>query len=103
MRCIKCGKETQDNHVFCESCLVVMDHYPVKPDAAIHLPNRQEVTATKKTTQKKKALSPEEQVLRLKKANRRLHLWFWILLLLLIASLGGAAYLAYRAGLFPFL
>ena len=103
MRCIKCGKETQDNHVFCESCLVVMDKYPVKPDTAIHLPNRQEGAVTKKPPSKKKALPPEEQLLRLKKANRRLHLWFWILLLLLLACLGGSAYLAYRAGLLPFL
>ena len=103
MRCIKCGKETLDNHVFCESCQVAMDHYPVKPDAAIHLPNRQEETVTKKAPLKKKVLSPEEQIQRLKKANRSLHLWFWILLLLLLASLSLVIYLAHSAGILPLL
>lgn len=100
MRCIKCGKDTQDNHVFCESCLTVMDAYPVKPDTAIHLPNRQE-TAVKKAAPRKRVLTPEEQMERLKKAHRRLRWYFLILLLLFIASLAAVAYFANRAGLLP--
>ena len=99
-RCIKCGKETQEGHVFCEDCLAVMDAYPVKPDAAIHLPNRQEA-APKKAVPRKRVLTPEEQVERLKKANRRLRWYFLLLLLLFAASLAAVAYLAYRAGLLP--
>jgi len=98
-RCIKCGKETQDGHIFCESCLTVMDAYPVKPDTAIHLPDRQE--APKKAVPRKRVLTPEEQVERLKKANRRLRLYFLLLLLLFAASLAAVAYLTFRAGLLP--
>ena len=40
MNCLKCGKEINDGQVFCANCLQAMEQYPVKPDAAIHLPNR---------------------------------------------------------------
>lgn len=75
MHCMKCGKETQGDQVFCERCLQVMDTYPVKPDAAIQLPNRNPQPAAKKANHRKRALPPEEQIEQLKKANRRL---FWV-------------------------
>ena len=40
MTCMKCGVEIPENQVFCDSCLSVMNRYPVKPDAHIHLPKR---------------------------------------------------------------
>jgi len=83
MQCIKCGKETQENQVFCESCLQVMDAYPVKPDTAIHLPNRANQPSSKKSA-RKKALPLEEQVANMKKSIRRLRLFSIVLALLLI-------------------
>ena len=75
MTCMKCGVEIPENQVFCDSCLSVMEQYPVKPDAHIHLPKRAEyVEAAKKPTKKKRAPTPEEQIaaLRLKVLRIRL-------------------------------
>lgn len=82
MQCIKCGKDTPENQVFCESCLQVMDTYPVKPDTAFYLPNR--VSPTSKKTSRKKTLPVEEQLANTKKVIRRLRLLSIILALLLV-------------------
>ena len=92
MYCMKCGKETQENQVFCERCLQVMDTYPVKPDVAIHLPNRNQPPVTKKPTHRKRILKPEEQLVLLKKANRRLFLAGLVLLLLWGLTFGALVY-----------
>ena len=92
MYCMKCGKETQENQVFCERCLQVMDIYPVKPDAAIHLPHRSQPPASKKPGHRKRTLTPEEQVVLLKKANRRLFLVGFVLLLLWGLTFGALVY-----------
>ena len=75
MTCMKCGGEIPESQVFCDSCLSVMEQYPVKPDAHIHLPKRAEtVEAARKPAKKKRAPSPEEQItaLRIKVLRTRL-------------------------------
>ena len=84
MFCLKCGKETKGDQVFCDSCLQVMDTYPVRSDTPIHLPNRIEAQPSKKAAPRKKAIPPEEQIQQLRAANRRLVL----IVLGLILALG---------------
>ncbi len=85
MHCLKCGKETKDQQVFCQHCLEVMDDYPVKPGVAIHLPTRQPLSAGAKQRHKRKALPPEEQVASLRRWVRRLTVLAVLLTLLLTA------------------
>ncbi len=40
-QCLKCGKKTEGQAVFCNECLVIMEQYPVKPGTVVHLPRRQ--------------------------------------------------------------
>lgn len=68
MNCLKCGKEIEEKQVFCEDCLEVMEKFPVKPDAKLFLPKQTTSTPVKKSAPRKKVLSPEERILRLKKA-----------------------------------
>ena len=39
-QCLKCGKKTEDSNVFCNSCLKVMERYPVKPGSVARIPTR---------------------------------------------------------------
>ena len=91
MFCLKCGKETKGEQVFCDSCLQVMDAYPVRSDTPIHLPNR-ETQPSKKQAHRKKAISPEEQIQQLKTTNRRLALTVLGLILALGICAGAFAY-----------
>jgi len=75
MNCMKCGVEIPENQVFCDHCLSVMEDYPIRPDAHIHLPKREEpVAPAKRPTKKKRTPTPEEQIsiLRMKVLRLRL-------------------------------
>lgn len=71
MYCMKCGKETKEDQVFCDSCLGLMEQFPVKPGTYVQLPVRPAV-ANKKSPTRKKVLTQEEQLARLRRAVRHL-------------------------------
>lgn len=70
MKCIKCGKKTKGEQVFCDKCLQVMENYPVKPDVHIQLPNRASPSAQKKCGKKRRNPTEEEQLAYLRRAVR---------------------------------
>lgn len=71
MYCMKCGKEIKENQVFCEACLVIMDKYPVKPGTHIQIPQRPVSTAGKPVS-RKRILTQEEQLQRLRRSVKHL-------------------------------
>ena len=71
MTCLKCGRKTEEDRVFCKECLTVMDRYPVKSGTPVHLPRHAFVPTNKKAAPRKRTVSPEEQVLNLRKKLRR--------------------------------
>ncbi len=77
MNCLKCGRETVSEQVFCEECLLDMQKHPVKPGTVVLLPRRRETAAPKKAP-KRRTLPLEEQVKLLRMRSR------WMALLLLI-------------------
>ena len=84
MNCMKCGRETVGDQVFCNECLADMEKYPVRPGTLVHLPHRREEPVQKKPASRRKAPpSPEEQVKSLKNRLRKLRLTVLILVLLL--------------------
>ena len=83
MNCIKCGRETLGEQVFCQECQMVMAKYPVKPGTAVKLPERRETTSFRRTP-KRRAVNLEEQVKVLKK--RTLHLTIGLILALLMIA-----------------
>ena len=87
MYCMKCGRDTTEEHIFCDSCLEIMDRYPVRSDVAISLPHRDTDQAFRRPS-RKRSLSPEEQVVHLRKSLRRIKAFAAIVFLLL--GLAGA-------------
>lgn len=67
--CIKCGKELSTTKAFCEECLEVMERYPIPSGTPIVIHKR--IAVSKKAPGKKK-LSPEEQVVKLRRQVKRL-------------------------------
>ncbi len=41
MQCLRCGREIEENAVFCGECLAEMEKHPVKPHTMVHIPNRE--------------------------------------------------------------
>ena len=88
MQCLKCGKETEENQVFCNSCLESMEQYPVKCTAPVHLPERKPDHVPKKIPRKKWMFSVEEQIGHLKTTIRRLVITVVILSLIVLLGAG---------------
>ena len=85
MFCLRCGTEIKDgdSHVYCAGCRKVMERDPVPAGIAIQLPHRPAVPAPKKASRKKDQ-KPEEQLARLRAANR------WLTLALIVSVLAFA-------------
>lgn len=88
MSCLRCGKETDEDQVFCSHCLEIMEEYPVKSTAGIHLPDHSKETPSKKSPRRKFSLSPDEQLIHLKRAVRNLIIAVTVLSLLLVLTVG---------------
>ena len=88
MNCLKCGRDIPEEQLFCESCLEVMERYPVKPNTAVQLPHRDKPVSAKKAQAKRRQGPTAEEKLQtaLRFLRRILVLWL-ITLGLLIASL----------------
>lgn len=86
MSCLKCGRDTEEEAVFCESCLLDMRRHPVRPGTPVMLPSRDSVPV--KRVPKRRAVPPEEQ---LKSMKRRVRiyasLWFLTMLAAVTVSL----------------
>lgn len=65
MNCMKCGRETPSEQVFCDECLLEMEKYPVKPGTVVLLPRRRDSSALKKPA-KRRTVPLEDQVKMLK-------------------------------------
>ena len=72
--CLKCGRETISEQVFCVNCLADMSKYPVLPGTVVQLPLRKDPVPVKKQPAKKRSVSPEEQIRNLKHRCRVLTL-----------------------------
>ena len=89
MYCLRCGKDAPEKQVFCDSCLLIMDAYPIKPGTPIQLPARKKPAELKKQSSRKKILPQSEQLSRAKTLNR----WLISLVVLLTAALCAAVVL----------
>lgn len=81
MNCMKCGRETENDQVFCQDCLQIMEKYPVRPGTVVFLPRRRETTIKKSV--KRHSASTEEQI---KLLRKRLAV-MWFVLVLCIAAI----------------
>ena len=72
MNCMRCGVNTEEKEVFCSDCMASMEKYPVRPGTPVHIPMRSVVPDAKKVPKKKRDLTPEEQISRLRNMVRML-------------------------------
>ena len=87
MHCMKCGREIQEQQVFCPDCLAHMAENPVKAGTAIKLPPRSiESLPKKRAFRKRRERKPEEIVLQQRILIRRLILLLLGATLLLLAA-----------------
>ena len=86
MNCMKCGRETAGEQVFCTECLLEMEKHPVKPGTVVLLPRRRETIQVKKPS-KRRSLSTEEQLRSLRRWVKGLTIALCICITLILAML----------------
>ena len=85
MNCLKCGRETASEQIFCQECLVEMEKYPVKPGTVVQLPQRKDTPAMRRV--KRRSLSSEEHIRQLQRRVRVLALLLFLSFLVIVALL----------------
>lgn len=95
MNCVKCGKETRENNVFCEECLAEMEKYPIRPGTVVQIPSRRE-EPERKPARKAKEQTPEEQIASLKKTIRFLTICAAVFAVMLALTAGALGFLLAR-------
>ena len=93
MLCLRCGRETPNEQIFCERCLKTMEKYPVKPGTAVQLPDQSAREYRPQSVRRQP--SAEEQLPLLRRMVRILV----AAVTLLSVSLGITAWLLIRASL----
>lgn len=88
MQCMKCGKETVNDQVFCLDCLAEMEAYPVPPGTPAVIPTR----AVRNPAPRNREPSHVEQLHRLRKRLQRLWICVVTLAVLLGLSIGALVY-----------
>lgn len=91
MVCMKCGSRMETEQAFCQECLLEMEKYPVKPGTAVQLPIRKEAPVVRKNVSRRRSISPEEQLVKLKKRVLTLSIALAVTLALVIAMAHPAA------------
>ena len=94
MDCMKCGKKTENEQVFCSHCLEVMESYPVKPDVHIQLPTHPAAQTAKKQSRKRRNMSIDEQLTFLRSRIRQQWALIAVLILGLLVAVGMLFYTA---------
>ena len=98
MHCLRCGRETEDQQVFCQTCLNYMALHPVKSDTPVYLPIRKEKEVPRKQYRfSRKERTAEEMVVILRKRVRFLTAVSLILFMMLSAAVAGV-WLAKKQG-----
>jgi len=87
MHCMKCGREIEEGQVFCIDCLHKMAQYPVKPGTVVQLPVRREQNMMRRVMPRRKMVTPEDQIRKLRKTLRVMIAVWAVTFLLLCASL----------------
>ena len=81
MYCLKCGRDTGSDNVFCVRCLTEMEKHPIKPGTAINLPSQNPADAPMRPV-RYRMQTAEEQVQRLTRQVRGLSFLLIVLALL---------------------
>ena len=86
MYCLKCGREVNEDKVFCQDCVSVMDQYPVKPGTVILLPKRRDGAPVNRAAVRRKNLSPEELIRKLRRRSVTLFV-VWVITFLALCAM----------------
>ena len=85
MQCLRCGRETEGEQVFCFLCEAVMVKHPVKPNTVVTIPER---SVRLRRSAPRKPQPPEDDTDQLRRTILQLRLWICMLMAALMLCVG---------------
>ena len=85
MHCLRCGREIENEQVFCFLCESIMVKQPVKQNTVVTLPDR---SARPRTNPVRKPQKQEDDSEQLRQTIRQLRLWVCMLMAALMICVG---------------
>ena len=85
MQGLRCGRETEEDHVCCFLCEAVMMKHPVKANAVVNIPER---SVRSRNVQSRRQQRPEEDHEQLHRTIMQLRLWVGMLMAALMLCVG---------------
>ena len=85
MLCLRCGREIEEDQVFCPQCESDMEKHPVKPNTVVTIPER---TARRRSAPVRTPAQPEEDTTHLHRTILQLRLWVCMLMAVLLLCVG---------------
>ena len=89
MQCLRCGRETENEQVFCFTCEALMAKHPVKPNTVVTIPERS-IRMRNTVSRKPQKEKEEDHTDQLRRTILQLRLWVCMLmaaLMLCVAAL----------------
>ncbi len=77
MQCLRCGREIDEQQVFCADCLDVMAKHPVKPNTVVTIPER---SVRVRRTPPRRPVRNDDTVEQLHRKIMQLRLWICMLM-----------------------
>ena len=77
MQCLRCGRETAEDQVFCFLCESVMVKHPINPNTVVTIPER---SVRLRTSPARKPAKVEEDTDQLRRTILQLRLWVCMLM-----------------------
>ena len=77
MQCLRCGRETENDQVFCFACEALMAKHPVEPNTVVTIPER---SVRLRNTAPRRPQRPEEDTDQLRRTILQLRLWVCMLM-----------------------
>ena len=91
MHCLRCGKENQNEQVFCDTCLKTMEQRPVKPGITVQIPEKPIYTPERRAVPRH-TVSPAEQIAQLRGTLRWMAITIVALSVVLMITAGMLIY-----------
>ena len=85
MQCLRCGRETDGDQVFCFLCESIMVKQPVKPNTVVTIPER---SVRLRSTPVRKPQKQEDDTEQLHRTILQLRLWVCMLMAALMLCVG---------------
>lgn len=98
MSCLRCGRDTENQQVFCAACLEEMARHPVRSDTPVYLPVRKTREAPRKQYRWQRRERSAEEIIAILRKRVRILTAACVILAMMLSAAAVGVWMATRQG-----